>query len=89
MLDYIPDLTKGTAVDEFILTKQQILGLLNSNLVAAQDKMKLQADKHRQERSFKVGDWVFLRLQPFKQHSLQWNKVGKLAPKVFRPFQIL
>lgn len=88
-MDYIPDLTKGTAVDEFILNKQHILGLLNNNLVAAQDRMKLQADKHRQERSFKVGDWVFLRLQPFKQHSLQWNKVGKLAPKFFGPFQIL
>lgn len=31
----------------------------------------------------------FLRLQPFKQHSLRWSKVGKLAPKFFGPFQIL
>ena len=36
-----------------------------------------------------MDDWVFLRLQPFKQHSLHWSKVGKLAPKFFGPFQIL
>uniref|UniRef100_A0A2N9FIE8 Integrase catalytic domain-containing protein n=1 Tax=Fagus sylvatica TaxID=28930 RepID=A0A2N9FIE8_FAGSY len=34
---------------------------------AAQERMKLQTNKHRQEREFKVGDWVYLRLQPFKQ----------------------
>ena len=71
LLDYIPSLTKATTVDDFLLTRQQILDLLKSNLIVAQDRMKLQADKHRQERSFEVGDWVFLRLKPFKQHSLR------------------
>ena len=88
-LDYIPGLTKAAAMDDFLLTRQQILDLLKGNLVATQDRMKLQADKHRQERSFEVGDLVFLRLQPFKQHSLHWSKMRKLAPKFFGPFQIL
>ena len=50
LLDYILGLTKAVAVavDEFLLNSQQILGLLKSNLVVAQDKMKLQADKLRQ-----------------------------------------
>ena len=69
--DYIRGLTKATTVDDFFLTRQPILDLLKSNLIVAQDRMKLQADKHRQERSFEVGDWVFLRLKPFKQHSLR------------------
>ena len=47
LLDYIPSLIKVIAVDEFLLNRQQILGLLKSNLVATQDRMKLQADKHR------------------------------------------
>ena len=88
LLDYIPSIIKAAA-DDFLLTRQQILDILKGNLVAAQAKMKLQADKHRQERSFELGDWVFLRLQPFKQHSLRWSKVGKLAPKFFGRFQIL
>ena len=48
LLDYILGLTKTVAMDEFLLNSQQILGLLKSNLVVAQDKMKLQADKLRQ-----------------------------------------
>jgi hypothetical protein len=27
--------------------------------------MKNQADKHRSEREFSVGDWVYLKLQPY------------------------
>ena len=48
LLDYILGLTKTVAMDEFLLNSQQILGLLKSNLVVAQDKMKLQANKLRQ-----------------------------------------
>uniref|UniRef100_A0A7N2KR02 Uncharacterized protein n=1 Tax=Quercus lobata TaxID=97700 RepID=A0A7N2KR02_QUELO len=54
LMDYIPGLTKAAAVDDFLLARQQILDLLKGNLVAAQDRMKLQADKHRQERSFEI-----------------------------------
>ena len=41
------------------------------------------------ERHFEVGDWVFLRLKPFKQQSIRLRKVGKLVPKFFGPFQVL
>jgi hypothetical protein len=30
------------------------------------NRMKQQADQHHSERSFEVGDWVFLILQPYK-----------------------
>jgi hypothetical protein len=46
------------------------MGILQDNLMAAQARMKLQIDKHRQERHFEVRDWVFLRLQPFKQKTM-------------------
>lgn len=32
--------------------------------------MKSQEDKRRSERSFVVGDWVYLKLQPFVQQSV-------------------
>jgi hypothetical protein len=36
----------------------------------AQNRMKQQINQHHSEREFEVGDWVFLRLQPYKQMSL-------------------
>ena len=52
--------------------------------------MKQQADQHHSERSFEVGDWVFLRLQPYKQMSLkQAKKDNKLSPKYYVPYKVL
>jgi hypothetical protein len=37
-----------------------------------------------------VGDWVFMRIQPYKQMSLkQQNKNNKLAPKYYAPYKVL
>jgi hypothetical protein len=53
-------------VEDHIENQQQVLQILKDNLTMAQNRMKQQADKHRSERRFEVGDWVFLRLQPYK-----------------------
>jgi hypothetical protein len=50
--------------------------------------MKQQVDQHRMEREFEVGDWVFVRLQPYKQLSLKQQGKNKLAPKFYGPYQI-
>jgi transposase InsO family protein len=50
------------AVEDHIENQQQVLQILKDNLTMADNHMKQQADQHRSERSFEVGDWVFLRL---------------------------
>ena len=52
--------------EEHIENQQQVLQLLKDNLTMAHNRMKQQADQHRSERKFEVGDLVFLRLQPYK-----------------------
>ena len=52
--------------------------------------MKQQADQHRSEQRFNVGDWMFLRLQPYKQMSLKnTKKDNKLSPKYYDPYKVL
>ena len=52
--------------------------------------MKQQADQHHSDRSFDVGDWVFLWLQPYKQMSLkQAKKDNKLSPNYYGPYKVL
>jgi len=50
--------------------------------------MKTQADKHRTERVFQVGDMVYLKLQRYVQSSVQ-HRSNKLSFKFFGPFEIL
>ena len=59
---YLRENSKVQAVEDHIEHQQEFLQLLKDNLSLAQNRMKQQADQHRSERSFDVGDWVFLRL---------------------------
>lgn len=64
------------------------LDLLKQHLSRAQLRMKTQADKHRTERVFQVGDMVYLKLQRYVQNSVQ-HRSNKLSFKFFGPFEIL
>ena len=51
----------------------------------AQNRMKQPTNQHRSERHIKEGDWVFLRLQPYKQSTLEQKKNRKVALKFIGP----
>jgi hypothetical protein len=51
--------------------------------------MRRQANKNRSKRSFKVGDMVFLKLQPYVQASVARHAHHTLAFKFFGPYRIL
>jgi hypothetical protein len=50
--------------------------------------MKSQADKGRTERSFAVGDWVYLKLQPYLQSSVEHRSNYKLLFRFYGPYEV-
>ena len=87
---YLRENSKVQVVEHHIELQKQVLQLLKHNLMLAQNRMKQQADQHRSERCFDVGDWVFLRIQPYKKMSLkQAKKDNKLSPKYYGPYNVL
>lgn len=62
--------------------------ILKENLNMARERMKIQADKTITERRFEVGDWVYLRLQPYHQKLVNNKRNCKLAPYFYGPFQV-
>jgi hypothetical protein len=62
---------------------------VRQHLLRTQKRMKSQADKRRSEHVFNIGDFVFLRLQPYVQSSLAPRSHHKLCFKYFGPFEIV
>ncbi|GJT01165.1 putative reverse transcriptase domain-containing protein [Tanacetum coccineum] len=54
----------------------------------ARDRQKSYADKRRKPLEFSVGDYVLLKVSPWKG-VVRFGKKGKLAPRFFRPFEII
>jgi len=82
------DACPSMELSDWLEDKQVMQTLIKQHLARAQRRMKNQADKKRSERVFNVGDWVYLKLQPYVQSSLAPRANQKLAFKFFGPFQI-
>jgi len=65
-----------------------MLQLSKDNLKKSQHMMVQLANKKRSERIIKIGDWAYLKLQPYRQNSIVQRKSQKLAAKYFGPCQI-
>jgi hypothetical protein len=51
--------------------------------------MKMQANKNRTERSFPVGTWVYVKLQPYVQTTNAARANQKLSYRFFGPYLII
>ena len=89
LLSYVPGTTKVKAVDQELRARDQVIEELQDQLKESQARMKKVYDKHHTERSFKEGDWVYLRLQPYQQMSLSVQRNLKLSPRYYGPYKVL
>ena len=90
IISSLRDYCNFQAMEDHMEHQQQVLWLLKENPNLAQNRMKQQAHQHHSEQSFNVGDWVFLRLQPYKHMSLKnTKKDNKLSPKYYGPCKML
>ncbi|KAJ3684341.1 hypothetical protein LUZ61_013505 [Rhynchospora tenuis] len=77
------------AVHTFLQDRQKALSQLKDSLSKAQSRMKKYADLKRTERTFAVGDWVYLKIHPYRQTSLSGTDHNKLSPRYFGPYEII
>jgi hypothetical protein len=82
LLPFIPRTTRSIAVEEALLSCNQVL-------LDAQNRMKQVYDKSHVERVFSEGEWVYLRLQGYRQQSAHKRGNLKLSPKFYGPYQVV
>lgn len=70
-------------VDEVLSNRTQIFRNLKENLKNVQLRMENQANAKRKDMEFQPDDWVFLKLQPFRQFSQHSQHSHKLSKHFF------
>ncbi|GKB92893.1 putative reverse transcriptase domain-containing protein [Tanacetum coccineum] len=61
---------------------------IKDKIKVARDRQKSYADKRRKPLEFSVGDYVLLKVSPWKG-MVRFRKKGKLAPRFVGPFKII
>lgn len=80
----------GDVVDKYVdrsLTMRELkLQLIKFHLARAQQRMISYANAHITDKNFQVGDWVYLKIQPYRQYTLFVSHFSKLSIKYFGPY---
>jgi hypothetical protein len=81
-----------SAVDEvnkLTAERNEMIKEMRDQLLKAQDQMRVQANKHRREVEYQVGDMVYLKIQPYKLQKLAKRFSQKLSPRYYGPYEKL
>jgi exosome complex RNA-binding protein Rrp4 len=60
--------------------------MIRENLKVAQSQQKSYTDKRRRDLSFKIGDFVYLKVSPYERHPKVQGQ-GKASSKICRSIQ--
>ncbi|MCH82781.1 hypothetical protein A2U01_0003593 [Trifolium medium] len=87
--EFLSNETKVDAVALELKDRDEALSQLKAHLQRAQEQMASYANKKRRDLSFTVGEWVFLKLRPRRQHSVVRRIHQKLAARFYGPFKVI
>ncbi|GKD96088.1 putative reverse transcriptase domain-containing protein [Tanacetum coccineum] len=73
---------------ELVQETTEKISQIKDRLNIKRDRQKSYADKRRKPLKFSVGDYVLLKVSPWKG-VVCFGKKGKLAPRFVRPFEII
>ena len=88
-MPYVPGDSSNATVDSLLTDREDMLKMLRFHLQRAQERMVQAANKKRTERNFEIGEFVSLKLQPYKQQTLKNHTNQKLSPKYCGPYRVL
>lgn len=80
--------TTNAMVEDYMHERMIMTQVIRDTLTTSQNRMKQMADLHRTDKEFMVGDWVYLKLQPYRQSTTEIRKNMKLAPNLYGSYQI-
>ncbi|GJS83646.1 putative reverse transcriptase domain-containing protein [Tanacetum coccineum] len=72
---------------ELVQETTKKISQINDRLKAARDSQKSYANKRRKPLEFSMGEYVLLKVSPWKG-VVHFVKKGKLAPRFVRPFEV-
>ena len=78
----------NVSVTELLKERQDMLRTLKARIGQAQLAMVNQANRHRKNVEFEVGDRVWLRLQPYRQFSVGKPLSAKFGRRFYGPYKI-
>jgi hypothetical protein len=73
---------------EVVKDVERQVQMIRENLRIAQSRQKSYADKQQRDLSFKVAEFIYLKVSPMRG-TKRFKVKGKLAPRYIGPFQIL
>ncbi|GJY01875.1 retrotransposon protein, putative, ty3-gypsy subclass [Tanacetum coccineum] len=80
--------TRQLIAPELVQETTEKISQIKDRLKAARDRQKSYADKRRKPLEFSVGDYVLLKVSPWKG-VVRFGKKRKLAPRFVGPFEII
>ncbi|GJV33354.1 ty3-gypsy retrotransposon protein [Tanacetum coccineum] len=89
----LPRYTLGSSqvasIDATLMEHERVISLLKDTLTKTRQRMTDQANKHRVDKDFEVGELVYLYLRVYRQTSVARRDVHKLSRHFFLPFKVL